>query len=700
MSLTVAMRTAVSGLQAAQSGLRATSDNIANVNTPGYVRKLIDQKPLVAGGVGMGVEVSGVKRVTDQYLQGATISASADAGRWDMVSHYLDNAQSLYGDPSGTSSFFSRLDKVWSAFAVAADDPSSSLLRSQAIANVGDFVNEAGRINGQITDLGRTVDAQASADISRINDLLDQIHNLNADVSRAKLGNADASGSENIQSQLVDELSGLMNIQVAARASGGVTIRSAEGRLLAGDGTASKLSYNHTDAGSAYVAIEPVGGIGQADPITITGGSMRGLMDLRNTLLPGMADQLGEFVSRAAQRINAAHNAGTAVPAPSSLTGRDTGLDLPTAIVGFTGKSTLAILNAAGVVQHKVAIDFDAQTLSVNGGAATGFTPTNFLASLNGALGANGTASFANRALSINAAGSNGIAIDEGTSLKAGRAFSHFFGLNDLVRPTGFATYETGLKATDAHGFTPGDTITFSVAQSDGKPIRDITVAIPATTTMQDLLNSLNASSTGVGLYGAFGLDTNGKLAFSPSSGQSVALAVKQDLTQRGTGGPSMSQLFGLGAVERSGRASRWSVDQTIQSNPLKLSLAQLDLGVAAGQPAVRPGDGRGARIIAGAGDVTQAFSAAGELGAVSMTLTRYAAEFGGSIGRQAAAADTRKQSAQAVATEASSRRQSVEGVNLDEELVRLTTYQQAFNASARMVQASKELFDILTQMI
>ena len=150
MSLTVAMRTAVSGLQAAQSGLRATSDNIANVNTPGYVRKLIDQKPLVAGGVGMGVEVSGVKRVTDQYLQGATISASADAGRWDMVSHYLDNAQSLYGDPSGTSSFFSRLDKAWSAFAVAADDPSSSLLRSQAIANVGDFVNEAGRINGQI----------------------------------------------------------------------------------------------------------------------------------------------------------------------------------------------------------------------------------------------------------------------------------------------------------------------------------------------------------------------------------------------------------------------------------------------------------------------------------------------------------------------------------------------------------------------
>ena len=50
--------------------------------------------------------------------------------------------------------------------------------------------------------------------------------------------------------------------------------------------------------------------------------------------------------------------------------------------------------------------------------------------------------------------------------------------------------------------------------------------------------------------------------------------------------------------------------------------------------------------------------------------------------------------------TEAVNRRQAVEGVNLDEELVRLTTYQQAFNASARMIQAAKELFDVLTNIV
>ncbi|HQT53333.1 MAG TPA: flagellar basal body rod C-terminal domain-containing protein, partial [Phenylobacterium sp.] len=155
-----------------------------------------------------------------------------------------------------------------------------------------------------------------------------------------------------------------------------------------------------------------------------------------------------------------------------------------------------------------------------------------------------------------------------------------------------------------------------------------------------------------------------------------------------------------LGGNERSSRAGRFSVDQALVSNPMKLALGKLDLSVTPPAASLRPGDGRGALALAGSGDIATAFSAAGELGAVTMTVSRYAAEFGGSIGRRAQAADTRKQSADSVATEATARRQSVEGVNLDEELVRLTTYQQAFNASARMVQAAKELFDVLTNMI
>jgi flagellar hook-associated protein 1 FlgK len=511
------------------------------------------------------------------------------------------------------------------------------------------------------------------------------------------VGSGDSTGAENVQSGLIDKLATLMDIQVQPRSAGGVTIRSAEGFELVGDGAAT-VAYRSTDSTPGYLAIQyPVG---PEQAVTVTGGQLRGLMDLRDIHLPGLSEQLGEFASRAAERMNAAHNASTSSPARSVLEGRDTGLDLPTAVGGFTGQTTLAITNASGVVQRTVQIDFSAGTLSVDGGPTTAFTPANFLTSLNTALGAFGTASFTNRALTLSATAPNGVAIDEGTSQKAGRAFSHYFGLNDLVRSSGQTLYETGLRTTDPHGFTAGDTISFRLSQADGKPIRDVTVTVPAATTMQDLLTALNANTTGVGLVGAFSLDAQGQLSFAASTTPPVSISVSQDQTSRGAGGPSLSGLFGLGVIERNSRANRLSVDPKIEADPNKLALSRLNLAAAAGTPAISPGNGQGASALAAAGEQKASFDAVGNLGALNVSLIDYAAQFGAAIGSRASTAETERLTTEAVSKEVSTRRQSVEGVNIDEELVRLTTYQQAFNASARMIQAAKELFDVLTNII
>ncbi|ACG77204.1 flagellar hook-associated protein [Phenylobacterium zucineum HLK1] len=700
MSLNVTLQTAASGLNAAQASLRAVSDNIANVNTPGYVRKAVVQQPLVVDGVGMGVRVQGMKRITDDYLQSASLTAASDSSRWAAVAQYLDNAQSLFGDPSSPGFFFSRLDEIYGAFATAADDPSSSLLRSQSIANIQDFLAEADRINSQLSELGGTVETRITADIDRANDLLAQVDRLNAEISRAKMVNADASGSENIQSQLLDELSSLMNVRVARRAEGGVTVRSTEGVLLAGEGGSATLSYVRSDSTPGYISAKPSGGGTDAQPIQIASGEIRGLMDLRDQELPKLQDQLGEFLTRAVDQLNAAHNASVAYPAPSTLTGRNTGLDLPTAVGGFSGATTLAVMDANGVLVRRVDVDFTAGTMSANGGPAVAFTPGTFLATLNTQLGGQATASFTGGTLSIAGAGANTLAVDEGTSQKAGRGFSHFFGLNDLVRSNGFTNYDTGLRPTDPHGFTAGDPITLRLSSPDGLPLRDITIPVPAGTQMSDLVNALNSSATGVGLYGSFSLDAQGALTFQGAPPTNAQVSVVTDNTQRGAGGPSISQLFGLGAVERSNRAGRFQVDGTLDADPTRLALGKLDFSGGFTLPAIRPGDGRGALALSQAGDVATRFQAAGSLGQVNMTVSRYASEFGGSIGRNAASAETRKESAAAVLNEATARRQSVEGVNLDEELVNMTTYQQAFNASARMVQAAKDLFDVLLGMV
>jgi flagellar hook-associated protein 1 FlgK len=164
-----------------------------------------------------------------------------------------------------------------------------------------------------------------------------------------------------------------------------------------------------------------------------------------------------------------------------------------------------------------------------------------------------------------------------------------------------------------------------------------------------------------------------------------------------------MSQVFGLGVLERTDRSSRFKVDANIAASPQKMALGKLDfseVGVATTPKVIRAGDGRGAMSIASSGEVSTQFQAAGSLGVVTMTVATYGAQFGGSIGRDADGAETRKEAALSVQSEALARRQSVEGVNLDEELVNLTTYQQAFNASARMIQAAKDMLDVLVNMV
>ncbi len=89
-------------------------------------------------------------------------------------------------------------------------------------------------------------------------------------------------------------------------------------------------------------------------------------------------------------------------------------------------------------------------------------------------------------------------------------------------------------------------------------------------------------------------------------------------------------------------------------------------------------------------------FPAAGVLTAQSTTLAVYAARLGGEAGRMSADAQRQEQGATAVAMAAADRRTTVEGVTIDDELMRMTIYQNAYAASARVIQAATEMLDVL----
>lgn len=248
MSLTALLKPAASGLNAAQPNVRRATDSVASLDGARQARNAVEA-PQGARSSGLGLSVKDAERIFDQHLSLTRLNAASEASRWGAISRHLQTAGEAVADVDGA----------------------------------------------RLEELGSQVDGEIYADVDRANDLLGQVSRLNADISRARLANGDASGAEDAQGRLVDELAGLMNVRVAPRSNGGVTIRSAEGLRLAGDGQAARLSYNRADPVRGYVAIEPADDAGFAQPIQVASGEIGGLTDLRDTALPAIARQLGEF---------------------------------------------------------------------------------------------------------------------------------------------------------------------------------------------------------------------------------------------------------------------------------------------------------------------------------------------------------------------------------------------------------------------
>ncbi|RZJ32681.1 MAG: flagellar hook-associated protein FlgK [Brevundimonas sp.] len=705
MSLNSIMNTANSGLIAAQTQLRVVSDNVSNVNTPGYVRKIADQTTLVSQGVGSGVEVSRIRLATDRFLQAASLSAGAEAARQGVRYELYDRIQSLFGDPGGDDGFFAQVDSVFAAFASSAEDPTSSPRRQDAMFKTQALFDEATRISNQIQAVREDADGRIQSAVEKTNNLLTQIEGLNLEIARATVVNGDASGAETAQAALIGQLAELMDIRVTPRSVGGVSIRTGNGALLAGEGAAT-LTYNRAGTVTGETAFNEIwinepGGTKKSLLDSVTSGEIKGLVELRDVEAPAAAARLAELITHVADELNRAHNANSSVPAPNRLDGRNVGQSLESALTGFTGRTTIAVTNASGVIQQRVDVVFSGATMTVNGVAAD---PTTFLATLNAELGGTATASFVDGKLSIVATNTaNGIAIaDDATapSNKAGRGFSHYFGLNDLISSDRPALYDTGLTLASPHGFTAGETMTFRFTSETGAKIRDIEVAVPAGGTVNDLINALNSSATGVGRYGAFALGADGSLSFTGVGNPPPTMGVLGDKTTQIPSGISATEMFGIGTGVRASRADGFSLRADIRQSPSKLALAQLNLSAAAGTAALSSGDGRGALALADAGERTANFQAAGDSAGGPISVSRYASELAGEIGGKATASKNRKETAEALYSEATARQTAYEGVNLDEELVLMTTYQQAFNASARLIQAAKDMYDTLLGMI
>ena len=735
MSLTSIMNIGVSGLMTAQDQLHVVSDNIANLNTPGYIRKVSQQTSVVTAGVGMGVQSGQVTLAADKFLQAATLKASSISAQSDTAYELLDQIQAQFGDITDTNNLFGQASSVLSSMAQLGEDPTSSASRQEAISYVSGFLSEADRISTKIQTVRGDADSRIGSDVTSVNDLLKSIRDLNGSISGAAVSGADTTGAQTTQMSYIDQLSKLVDVRVTQETNGGVTLRTQSGTVLVSGTSSASLSYTPASGVNATTSFGPItltGVNGETRDFadSLGSGEIKGLLDIRDKTSVAINDQLNEYVTQFSNQLNAAHNASSAVPAPTSLTGKNTSLTEEEAITGFQGETNIVTLDSSGNITHKMTITFDSDG-SGNGnylmdGVAGTFSASSFVSDINTGLGGAATLNFTNGVMKLTTGGTDGVAVVDSPantatsttpSNKLGQGFSQFFGLNDLVTSDVPTNFKTGLTGSSAHGFTAGDTISFVIKSATGATVANVQYAILCRLgglggQSLDLgsdhgealagvtgAGGLNDTAAGLGRYGTFSLDGNGQLTFKGFGNPANTLGVTSDGTSRNGTGASFTQFFGL-ADSAGNAASHFSVATRIENNVSNLSLAHVNLNAATGVSALAGGDGAGGLAMAAIGTQSTTFNAAGLNAGGASTLERYGSDLAGQVGNLAATAKTTKESNASLLDEATSRRSSQEGVNLDEELIHLTTYQQAYSAAGRLVQAAKDMYDVLLNMM
>lgn len=450
-ALTVAMRSSLSGMQVNQTALGVTSNNISNANTEGYTRKVAALETLLVAGVAGGVQVTDVVREVSDFLIRDLRDQLSARGMASVLDRYYSNAQDMFGLPESSSSISATVTELANRLQALSVDPESPNAQQDAVNAALAVTRQLNQMADSVQELRMEANQEIDALVTRANALIANIDELNVEISyNFNVGRPYGDLQDERDSALA-ELSEIMDVSYFTRDNKQVVVFASNGRTLI-DATASSLSYTASSSMSNSVTYPgSISGImlGTSDLTTeITSGKLKALIDMRDTILPGLGDQLDALATVAMDELNAIHNDGAAVPPPNTLTGTRAFADPATDTADLSGVVRIAVVDASGNAVG-TPIDLDLDDLQ----ALTGGPPTinEVRDAINGVFAASVPAipGLAGATASVNASGqlviaadnaANGIAINEGTSQEAstGFGFSHYFGLNDLL--TGSAT--------------------------------------------------------------------------------------------------------------------------------------------------------------------------------------------------------------------------------------------------------------------
>jgi flagellar hook-associated protein 1 FlgK len=634
-----------SALDAAYTALRTTGNNIANVNTAGYSLELTNFSPQVQTNsgslvLGTGVTVESVTRAYSSLLTQQANLAQTQSSQADTALTLANQLNGLFANASAgigaaVDSFFAQVQGL-------ANQPGSSASRQSLLSTAQQLTGQFNDVAGQLQLMSQNADQQLSQQIASVNTTVQQIAQLNDQIALAPAAGGSPNTLLDQRDQAINTLNQAIGVSTVVQTDGSINIFLANGQpLLVGDRPTALASGSDPSNQQGIVVGTRIGNsIVPLDPAASGGGSIGALLQFRATTLPDVQNQVGRIATVVSAQFNALQAYGVDQN-------------------GATGSNFFTVPTATSI---SAATNADAATVSA---AVTISNPSQLQAS-DYRLQVNGPSSFTLTRLSD----------------------------NTKTNLTSFPATVDGMTISFAGGPPAiGDQFTIEPvrlgAQNIGVALAQgsqIAAASPLTAT-GGLANTGTLAVTNLQLAPLTG---NPNAAMLTKVVLSFTNNPSQYTTVTYTGGvpgvPSAPQAYVPGqAISMNG----WQL--TLSGSPSSGDTVTVQPGT------VGPGDNRMALMMSQVqGLANVGLSSTGTGGA---SLTGAVAGMVAEVGSIAAKAQSDQLSRAAILQQAQAAKSSVSGVNLDEEAAKLMQYQQMYQAAAKMIQTSDNVFNSILQI-
>jgi flagellar hook-associated protein 1 FlgK len=314
MSLFSSIQVANNAIRAQQIGLQVVGQNIANANTPGYMREEVVFAPAASQSVGglllgMGVQVVAVKQKVDLFLEERLRQATSDRSGSEVQEETYLQLESLLNE-LGDTDLSTSLNKFFDSISEILNKPDDVSTRNLAVLQGTTLAKEINRLSARVRQQRSDLNDRVTKSAEDINRLIEEIRSLNLRITQAEGGSSSHSDAVGLRDQrylALSKLAQIIDIRVDEQPSGAVNVY-AGGSFLVFEGLSRKVEIQQaTDRG---LTVSNLLFADSKSPVDFRGGELAGLIAARDNILGDFLDELDSFATTFAFEFNRVYSQG------------------------------------------------------------------------------------------------------------------------------------------------------------------------------------------------------------------------------------------------------------------------------------------------------------------------------------------------------------------------------------------------------